>query len=472
MSELLYFIINVVFSFEIVALSIAFVTLNNRLSKTLLIHYFIILIMILPAFLASNFNIACGSIVTITDAALFIAPVTFSMIIKNQFLYIKKRSIVVLYSFNLVGLFIYIISPDYRTELLYMLHIISWSFLLYFVYHRKADKYVKFYYILYIMHMIYIILVMVFFKRESIYLIVSNGVISIFTLLLIIFDYLNRVIDISKRFEKMYDINKKLSHTISRLKTSNEQIKKIILQKDLELMQLSRHASLAKITTGIAHEISQPLTGIKGIAQNMIDDINYDEFDNLQAVAELHRISSLVDKSSTIIDHIRNFSKKNIYVMKTIDLNTVVLDAIDLIHNQLKKSDVELIFMLDENLPKIVGNKISLEQLIVNLILNARDTITEKYQATPGFSGQIRVSTSLMDDEVHLTIEDNGTGIPDDIIQKIWSPFFTTKQRDQGTGIGLSICNRIIQEHKASLKIRTDTEGTSFIILFPIKNNK
>ena len=312
--------------------------------------------------------------------------------------------------------------------------------------------------------------VLFFLKRDSFSIVASSGILNIVTFLIILFFYITRIIDASSRFEKIHEMNKRLTHNVTRLKISNEQIRKIIMQKDLELLQLSRHASLAEITTGIAHELSQPLTGIKGIAQNMIDDINYDDFDNLQAVSELHKISSLVDKSSSIIDHIRNFSKKSIFTMKNADLNSVVLDAIDLVQNQIKKNNIDLVFILDENIPRINGNTVSLEQMIVNFILNARDAIIEKKLTLESLEGQIHVATTTDDTYVVLNIEDNGTGIPDDILQKIWSPFFTTKTKGQGTGIGLSICSRIIREHNALIEIKTSKRGTSFIIKFPVNS--
>jgi len=238
----------------------------------------------------------------------------------------------------------------------------------------------------------------------------------------------------------------------------------------MELSQLARHASLAELTAGIAHELSQPLTGIKGIAQNMIDDINDPDFENLQGVSELLKICALVDKSSSIIDHIRNFSKKGTLSMKMIDLNKIILEAIDLINLQLKKNSIDLIFVLDDTIPSIVGDKISLEQLIVNIILNSKDAILEKDFEGTGENGTISISTFEKDGMVNMIILDNGSGISDDIMNKIWSPFFTTKKRVHGTGIGLSICSKILKDHSATVDVKSDGSGTQFSIHFPIQN--
>lgn len=262
--------------------------------------------------------------------------------------------------------------------------------------------------------------------------------------------------------------NKKLTHTISRLKQSSDQYKRIIIEKDQELFQLARHASLAEMTAGITHEMSQPLTGIKGVAQNLIDDINYEEFNNLHAVADLTKISNLVDKSATIIDHIRSFSKKGVFQKKALSINETIRDAIDLIGSQLRKNDIELFLHLEESLPQFYGDKISIEQLVINILLNARDAINEKIYNDDD-QGIITIKTLQNNDTyISLIIEDNGIGIQKDSIKKIWSPFFTTKSSNLGTGIGLSISSKILKEHEATIDVSSGNGLTVFTFNFPV----
>jgi histidine kinase len=265
----------------------------------------------------------------------------------------------------------------------------------------------------------------------------------------------------------MSDTNLKLAHTIARYRQSNENYRRIIVEKEMELFQMARHASLAELTAGIAHELSQPITGIKGIAQNMIDDINLEELEPLQAVSDLTRISALVDKSSAIIDRVRNFTRRRAFQNNPVDLNSVIMNSIELLRSQVRKNDIEILFVLDDQLPLIMGDSLSLEQLIINLILNSKDAITEKYSKGGDKNGQITVSTLANTLGVRLSISDNGTGIPEDIIQRIWSPFFTTKKRDNGTGIGLSISRKIIRDHRAKSEVTSGEWGTSFDIYFP-----
>mgnify|MGYP001138015748 CR=1 FL=1 len=104
-----------------------------------------------------------------------------------------------------------------------------------------------------------------------------------------------------------------------------------------------------------------------------------------------------------------------------------------------EKNNIDLIFVLDDAIPNILGDKLSLEQLIVNILMNSKDAILEKPFASPEESGTIRITTFSDEQSVSMIIQDNGSGISEDIMNKIWSPFFTTKKREHGTGIGLSI---------------------------------
>lgn len=356
---------------------------------------------------------------------------------------------------------------QYSYSILLLLHSVLYFYLLFILKNNFRIK----------LHIIFIMLIpslalsyYYFHYRESRNIIISLCVMSILTSLVMLYEFSIRLRFISSRILAINILNKRLSQIITRLTERNDTLKKIISQKDIELLQIARHASLAEVTTGIAHELAQPLTGIKCISQNMIDDINYNDFNRKDAVSDLTKITSLVDRSASIIDHIRTFSCKRGFSFQQADLNACVLNAIELINNQMKNSDIDLIFILDDSIPKIFGDNLSLEQLFINFILNSRDAILSKKQIQENLIGAIRITTSLSDETVKLIIEDNGIGIPEDIIPKIWTPFFTTKQKGKGTGIGLSLSHRIIKEHNADVMISSSTEGTVFTITFPVKN--
>jgi len=360
-------------------------------------------------------------------------------------------------------LVLFVIIPERRYPLICLLHMALYTQLLITL---KTKLFVKLHLtFIMIAPLIYLFFHYLFIRDDSLLIFAINFT-YIINFFIILFEYSLRLDTVQERMQALIKTNTKLNQGITRLRQNNEQLKSIISQKDIELLQIARHASLAEVTTGIAHELAQPLTGIKCISQSMIDDINYDELDRMQAVADLAKISSLVDRSSSIIDHIRTFSRKRGFSFQQIDLNSCILRAIDLINNQIKRGDIDIVFDLNDSIPLIKGDNLSLEQLFINLILNSRDAIEAKKEADNSRQGLIKVITGHSGNDVILEIEDNGCGIPQEILSRIWTPFFTTKQKGKGTGIGLSLSHRIIKEHRAEISIDTSEKGTKFRIVF------
>ncbi len=477
---LIYLPVNLMETFYTIALDFIFVTFCvvmlmgmifffNVLPKWIFLSYFALLLMTAPYCFNLNAFLPKNIFFSVVLFGICLFPVALVESIKH--LDITHRPIIVIpvYAMSAASFVLLMIFPDYANLAIFILSLFANLYIAYIILTRKKLARTMVVTGLIFLNILYLIRIV--FALEFTHYIISSGLIGIIATFMAICSLKEKMTAFKDRFNLLIGMNKSLNHQIARLKQSNDSYRKIIYEKDIELHQMARHASLAELTTGIAHELAQPLTGIKGIAQNMIDDIDAEEFESLQAVSELLKISSLVDKSSSIIDHIRNFSKKRILSMKLIDLNKVILDAIDLIQNQLKKNDIDLIFVLDDNIPKILGDKISLEQLIVNIILNSKDAIMEKEFDSPSSeNGTIRITTFSPANVVTMIIQDNGSGISEDIMHKIWSPFFTTKKRDHGTGIGLSICSKILKDHNADVDIQSNREGTQFIISFPVVN--
>jgi signal transduction histidine kinase len=434
--------------------------------KRLILLLCAIVLLVAPHYFQLDAILSAGSISVLISLGLCIFPISFMIVIQYMFSQYRPISIIPVYALSAVSFFLLLFLHGNSGLIVFILYLAAYLYALYMIFPSVNDYVSAILPIFIFLNIVYMSITL--YTLDNIHFILSAGFMGIALSFFIGITLNKRLTGLMNRFSAVNELNKKLNHQISRLKQSNDSYRKIILEKDLELQQMSRHASLAELTAGIAHELAQPLTGIKGIAQNMIDDINAEEFENLQAVSELLRICSLVDKSSSIINHIRNFSKKRIISKKPVDLNKVILDAIDLIQNQLKKNDIDLIFVLDDKIPKIIGDKISLEQLIVNIILNSKDAILEKGFDSSKENGTIRITTFSPNNAVTMIIQDNGTGISDDIMHKIWSPFFTTKKRDHGTGIGLSICSKILKDHDALVDIKSDSQGTQFVISFPV----
>lgn len=307
-----------------------------------------------------------------------------------------------------------------------------------------------------------------YIQNTHILIITLTGFITIY-LTFMIYDTLKRSQTALLKIRALARMNTTLTKLNRLLKQRNDQYIAMLNKKDNDIQLLSKYSTMAEITASIAHEIAQPLTGIKSIAQNMMDDINLDDFNYLEALSELQKICTMVDKATYIIDHIRSFTTNN-HIFKLIDINSIIMNAVTLTHNQLQKHNIEILLLLNDSIPKIYGNSISIEQILLNLITNARDAIIEKAKKVQSdYSGKITIKTDFSDDYVTITVEDNGIGIQPDIQKHIWSPFFTTKKYSQSLGIGLSISKKIINDHNGEISIdSTPDEGSVFIIKFSL----
>ncbi len=441
-----------------------FVFIRNKKAKLLLLNL-IPSLLITGSTLFNDKEISHAGYIWITNTGLMLYPFTFIILVIEYFPLNKKTHLIKSLLLSIPFFILFLFHHNY--SILILMQTLLFTYLFISIKNSILRK-------LQILVFLIIPSVSLFYCyirfHNNYYIFTALTLICIITSFFVLFEYSRRLHFINLRLVSINTLNKRLNQIITRIRQSNDTLKKIISQKDIELLQIARHASLAEVTTGIAHELAQPLTGIKCISQNMIDDINYNDFDHMQAVSDLVKISSLVDRSSSIIDHIRTFSRKRGFSFQEADLNACILNAIELINNQMKNSSIDLIFVLDDSVPRIYGDNLSLEQLFINLILNAKDAISSKMDSSSDFSGVIKITTTFHDGIVKLIIEDNGSGIPEDIIPKIWTPFFTTKQKGKGTGIGLSLSHRIIKEHNADVSINSSGDGTIFTIIFPIEH--
>ena len=457
-----YSVLTILFFLIFFILIILLCFINNRKSRLLLINILPVMLITVSSLLKYS-----GTAPYVTSKLIFagmiIFPFSFAFLALDYYPVENKKFIIKTVIISAPVLLLFFLIPERRYPLVCLLHMAIYTHLLLSL---KGKLFIKLHLtFIMIAPLLYLFFHYLFIKNDAL-LIYSILIVYIITFFMVMFEYSREFSIFQGRMTNLIVTNNKLNQSITRLKQNNDLLKKIITRKDIELLQVARHASLAEVTTGIAHELAQPLTGIKCISQNIIDDINFDELDRMQAVADLAKISSLVDRSSSIIDHIRTFSRKRGFSFQKIDLNLCLLNAIDLINNQVKSSDTEIIFNLDDTIPQIFGDNLSLEQLFINLILNSRDAIIQKTGTSADYQGCIKIQTAYNDSAVTLKIEDNGCGIPQDILSRIWTPFFTTKQKGKGTGIGLSLSHRIIKEHGAEVDIQTSDQGTTFRLTF------
>ncbi len=187
-----------------------------------------------------------------------------------------------------------------------------------------------------------------------------------------------------------------------------------------------------------------------------------------QVTAEL---CASVDRASRIINHLRQFGRKSDQVMTPTNINLPVRNVFRLVGSQLEARGIEWQLDLGEGLPHISGDANRLEQVFINLVLNARDAMLEQEKKSSGKIAKkiIKIRTFLENDRVVVVISDTGPGIPESIRDKIFEPFFTTKRPGEGTGLGLSISYGIIKEHDGTIELDPDgSQGAVFRISFPV----
>jgi len=244
------------------------------------------------------------------------------------------------------------------------------------------------------------------------------------------------------------------------------------LETEQQLIQASKMATLGEMATGVAHELNQPLSVIKTASRFFIKKIKKNEkIEDEIFLTMSTEIDSYVDRAAKIINHMRQFGRKSDMTLHKVQVNEILQKAMEILGQQLKVRGIDIEWELEEHLPSIMADPDRLEQVFINLLINARDAVDEKWQSRDHPEGvkKIALKTKSLGNKIVVEIKDTGPGISDAIIDRIFEPFFTTKKVGQGTGLGLSISYGIIQECKGSIKALSEkNEGTSFIMKFPV----
>ncbi|MBM3760219.1 MAG: PAS domain S-box protein [Acidobacteria bacterium] len=232
---------------------------------------------------------------------------------------------------------------------------------------------------------------------------------------------------------------------------------------DLEsrLVQADKLSSIGLLAAGVAHEVNTPLAVISTYAQMLAKRVSDDE----QKSAMLDKIAKQTFRASEIVNSLLNFSRTSTLEFSEIQLNRVLRDTASLIEHQLEKARVTVAFNLDESIAPIKGNQGKLQQIFLNLFLNARDAM----ESLPTRGGVLTIRTWADADLAHVEVADTGTGIAPDHLDRIFDPFFTTKGAKRGTGLGLSVTYGIVQEHGGAIDVSsTPGAGTRFRLDFPL----
>ena len=231
---------------------------------------------------------------------------------------------------------------------------------------------------------------------------------------------------------------------------------------DSQLLQTSKLAMLGEMSTGMAHELNQPLNIIKLAANNMTNSIAKGRANNESMMNRIQRIDSAVDRAATIIDHMRAFGRVAGEDFAPFSVSASIAAASDLVNEPMKANGI-MLTVDQSSSARVLGNTIQFEQVLINMINNARDAIL-----STGKDGRIDVGQILDAGTVTVTIEDTGGGIPVDALPHIFEPFYTTKPVGKGTGLGGSISYGIIQDMQGSIWAENIVGGARISIRLPL----
>lgn len=267
---------------------------------------------------------------------------------------------------------------------------------------------------------------------------------------------------------RLENSRKAMIHIMSDLRETTEEVKRReheLREKQEQLVQAGKLATLGELTTGIAHELNNPLNNIGLFVGNAIDLIEFGSAETAseQICHELYSAMQQVRKATEIITHLRTFGRSASVSYEPVVLSEVIASSISLIREQLRLRQIEVQTFLPPEKIVVIGNAIQLEQVFLNLLTNARDALAESREK------HITITcTTPQAEMVDIRVHDTGPGIPPEIEQRIFDPFFTTKEVGAGTGLGLSITYSIIQEHQGNILLENHIgEGTLFLIQLP-----
>ena len=236
--------------------------------------------------------------------------------------------------------------------------------------------------------------------------------------------------------------------------------------KQEQLVQAGKLATLGELTTGVAHELNNPLNNIGLFVGNAIDLVELRVEDRGRIVRELRNAMQQVGKATEIISHLRTFGRVAPVSREAVSMNQVIEQALSLMHEQLRLREIEVELDLSPAHPMVIGNSIQLEQVLINLLSNARDAVAQSSRKI------VHIASDVQAGVINLAVSDTGPGIPEGFEQRIFDPFFTTKEVGRGTGLGLSITYGIIKEHGGTIGVANGPGGgASFFIQLPLASD-
>jgi two-component system, NtrC family, sensor kinase len=251
---------------------------------------------------------------------------------------------------------------------------------------------------------------------------------------------------------------KKFQDEFTNLAVAVNRMLKEIQDRGNQLVESRKMAAIGTLTAGIAHEINNPLNNISLTAESLIDDFR--ELSEDEKIDMLKDIFAQVERAGATVANLLDFTHRDHIAFKPLDIRAVLASAAALLNNEMMLNNIALKMTAEDDLPAVNGHYQNLQQVFLNLFLNAKE-------AMPA-GGELAVSSCLQGSFVRIDIRDSGVGIPEEHLSRIFEPFFTTKEVGKGTGLGLSVSFGIIQKHSGAISVTSACgKGSTFTILLP-----
>jgi C4-dicarboxylate-specific signal transduction histidine kinase len=264
---------------------------------------------------------------------------------------------------------------------------------------------------------------------------------------------------------KLGDSRKAMIHIMGDLRETTQEMERReqeLREKQEQLVQAGKLATLGELTTGVAHELNNPLNNIGLFVGNVLDQIRLGRLDAEAVERELENAMEQVRKATVIISHLRTFGRAASVTFEPADIDEVIEHSLLLMQEQLRLRGIEVSLDLCADELVVFGNPIQLEQVFVNLLTNARDALEDAR------TKRIWIETTRDEELITIRFSDSGPGIQRELEQRIFDPFFTTKEVGAGTGLGLSITYSIVKEHGGEIAVeQRDGRGAAFCIELP-----
>jgi C4-dicarboxylate-specific signal transduction histidine kinase len=251
-----------------------------------------------------------------------------------------------------------------------------------------------------------------------------------------------------------------------------------VVEKETQLIQAGKMTTLGVMAAGMAHEINQPLNVIQVCADFFLKMLKRGaKIDDEDLRTMANDIVSNVERATGVIKHVRDFARQSELVRSKVNINDPIKDVFKVLGHQLKVHDIDVQLDLDPDLPDIMAEHNRLEQVFINLVSNAIDAMDEKSSQMDEKSSQtdakdstkqLTIKSFVEGQQVTVLVADTGTGMSEEVKNKIVEPFFTTKKVGKGTGLGVSISYGIVKDYNGSIEIDSEIgTGTTFKLTFP-----